>query len=85
MSGGRILVAGLIAGLVLLAVCHFLLAMIATTTVRLSPHTVFWSPVLLGAFGLVAGMGLEAVRQLGEANPDPDYHRRRRRHGPKGR
>ena len=79
MNGGRILVVGLIAGLVLLALCHFLLAMVATTTVRLSPHTVFWSPVLLGAFGLGAGMALEAVRQLGAANPDPEYHRRRRR------
>jgi uncharacterized delta-60 repeat protein len=33
-ADGRILVAGLIAGLVLLALCHFLLAMVATTTVR---------------------------------------------------
>jgi hypothetical protein len=79
MNGGRILVAGLIAGLVLLALCHFLLAMVATTTVRMSPHTVFWSPVLLGAFGLLAGMGLEAVRQLRAANPDPEYHRHRSR------
>jgi hypothetical protein len=53
--------------------------MVATTTVRMSPHTVFWSPVLLGAFGLLAGMGLEAVRQLRAANPDPEYHRHRSR------
>ena len=81
MSGGRILVAGLISGLIFLALCHVLLAMVATTTVRLSPHTLVWSPVLLGSFGLLAGMALEAVRQLRAANPDPEYHRSRRRHG----
>jgi hypothetical protein len=80
MSGGRIVIAGLIGGLIVLALCHVLLAVVATTTVRLSPHTLVWSRVLLGSFGLVAGMALEAVRQLVAANPDPEYHRSRRRH-----
>jgi hypothetical protein len=50
-------------------------------------YTLFWSTVLAGGFGVVAGMAVEAVRQLQESNPDPEYHRQlqaRRRRGGRG-
>lgn len=75
VRGSRIVVAGVVGGGAFLAISQFLLAIIATTTVRLSSYTAFWGTLLLGAFGLVAGMAVEAVRQLQAANPDPEYHR----------
>jgi hypothetical protein len=81
MSGRRIVVAGLIGGLIFLAISQFLAALIATTTVRVSTYTLFWSHVLMGSFGLMAGLAVEAVRQLQAANPDPAYHRRGRSSG----
>lgn len=81
MSGRRIVVAGLIGGLIFLAISQFLAALIATTTVRVSPYTLFWSHVLMGSFGLLAGLAVEAVRQLQAANPDPAYRRRGRSPG----
>ena len=37
--------------------------------------------VLVSGFGLVAGMAVEAVRQLQLSNPDPEYQRGRRSGG----
>ena len=82
--GGRIVAAGLIAGTAGLAIALFLRAIVANTPVRVSSYTLFWSTVLVGCFGVVAGMAVEAVRQLQESNPDPEYHRQhqaRRRRG----
>jgi len=85
LSGRRVVAAGLIAGTGGLAIALFLRAIVANTPVRVNSYTLFWSTVLAGGFGVVAGMAVEAVRQLKESNPDPEYHResraRRRRGG----
>jgi hypothetical protein len=52
--------------------------LVANTPVRVTSYAIFWSTVLVGGFGLVAGMGVEAVRQLRDRNPDPAYRRGRR-------
>jgi hypothetical protein len=77
LSGGRVVGSGLICGLAALAIALFLRAVVANTPTRLSPSALFWSTVLIGGSGVVAGMALEAVRQLQAANPDPAYRRRR--------
>jgi hypothetical protein len=87
LRGGRIVAAGLIAGTGGLAIALFLRTIVANTPVRVSSYTLFWSTVLVGGFGVVAGMAVEAVRQLQESNPDPEYrrqHQARRRRGGRG-
>jgi hypothetical protein len=82
-----VVAAGLIAGTGGLAIALFLRAIVANTPVRVSSYTLFWSTVLVGGFGVVAGMAVEAVRQLQESNPDPEYRRQnqaRRRRGGRG-
>ena len=78
LRGGRVVAAGLIAGSGGLAIALFLRAIVANTPVRVSSYTLFWSTVLVGGFGVVAGMAVEAVRQLQASNPDPEYHRQHR-------
>lgn len=80
LSGRRVVASGLLGGTSGLAIALFLRALVANTPVRLSSSALFWSTVLVGGFGLVAGMGVEAVRQLRDRNPDPAY-----RHGRRGR
>lgn len=75
LSGRRVVLAGLVSGAAALALALFLRAIVANTPVRITSYTLFWSTVLMCGFGLVAGMALEAVRQLQRNNPDPDYHR----------
>lgn len=58
-----------------LAIALFLRAVVANTPVRVSASALFWGTVLAGGFGLVAGMAVEAVRQLRDHNPDPAYRR----------
>ncbi|MFN7819927.1 MAG: hypothetical protein ACK6BM_14855 [Cyanobacteriota bacterium] len=73
LSGRRVVVAGLVSGAAGLAITLFLRAIVANTTARLPSHELYWSTVLMGGFGVVAGMALEAVRQLQRHNPDPEY------------
>ncbi|MFM7642144.1 MAG: hypothetical protein ACKO45_11425 [Cyanobium sp.] len=75
LSGRRVVLAGLVSGAAGLAIAMFLRAIVAHTTVRLSSRELFWSTVLMGGFGVVAGMALAAVRQLQRHNPDPEYRR----------
>jgi hypothetical protein len=82
LSGRRALSAGLLTGVVGLAIAQFLRAIVANTPLRITPEALVWSTVVLGGFGVVAGMAVEAVRQLQESSPEPDYHRR---HGFRGR
>jgi len=85
LSGRRVLCAGLLTGLGGLAISLFLRSIVANTPLRITPHALFWSTVVLTASGALAGMAVEAVRQLQETNPDPEYHRqvaRGRRPGP---
>ncbi|MFN9643884.1 MAG: hypothetical protein ACK6BG_01890 [Cyanobacteriota bacterium] len=80
MSGGRVVVSGLVGGTGGLAIAFFLRSLVANTPTRLSPSALFWSTVLVGGFGLLAGMAVEAVRQLRDRNPDPAYRHGRRGH-----
>lgn len=82
LSGRRVLSAGLLTGVVGLAIAQFLRAIVANTPLRITPEALVWSTVVLGGFGVVAGMAVEAVRQLQESSPEPDYHRH---HGRRGR
>jgi hypothetical protein len=85
LSGRRVLCAGLLTGLGGLAISLFLRSIVANTPLRITPQALFWSTVVLTASGALAGMAVEAVRQLQETNPDPEYHRqaaRGRRSGP---
>ncbi|MFN9660431.1 MAG: hypothetical protein ACK6BC_08675 [Cyanobacteriota bacterium] len=75
LSGRRVVAAGVVAGIGALAIALFLRALVANTPVRVSSFALFWGTVLVGSFGLVAGMAVEAVRQLRDHNPDPAYHR----------
>jgi hypothetical protein len=81
LSGRRVLCAGLLTGLGGLAIAFFLRSIVANTPLRVTPEALFWSTVVLAGFGTVAGMAVEAVRQLQESNPEPAYHRR---HGGRG-
>ncbi|MFN6340123.1 MAG: hypothetical protein ACK41W_15550, partial [Cyanobacteriota bacterium] len=78
LSGGRVVVSGLVAGTAALAIALFLRAVVAHTPVRVSAYTLYWCTVLAGSFGVVAGMAVEAVSQLRRNNPDPAYHATRR-------
>ena len=74
--GGRMLVVGLV-GLALGLVGVLLLQRIVDRTpAEMSASAQFWLRVLLPGFGLLAGMAIEAVRQLQMASPEPEYHRR---------
>ena len=71
----RILVAGLL-GAVLGAVLALMLhAVVTHTPAEVSPRTFALYFAIFSAFGAVAGLTLEAVRQLQVRNPDPAYHR----------
>jgi hypothetical protein len=70
-----VVAAGLIAGMGGLAVAWVLRTLIAATPSRLSPASLFWSTALLGVSGLIAGMAVEAVRQLRQHSPEPGYRR----------
>jgi hypothetical protein len=73
LSGRRVMLAGLVSGGAGLAIALFLRAIVANTTLRLTSRELFWSTVLMGSFGVVAGMALAAVHQLQRHNPDPEY------------
>jgi hypothetical protein len=73
-----VVAAGLVGGTGGLAIVLFLRALVANPPGRVTSYAIFWSTVLVGGFGLVAGMGVEAVRQLRDHNPDPAYRRGRR-------
>jgi hypothetical protein len=75
LSGRRVVLAGLVSGGAGLAIALFLRAVVANTTLRLTSRELFWSTVLMGGFGVVAGMALAAVNQLQRNNPDPEYRR----------
>ena len=72
---------GLVTGAAGLAIAQFLRTVVAHTPVRLSERTLFWDTILVSGFGLVAGMAVEAVRQLQLRSPDPEYQRGRRSRG----
>ncbi|MEB3320893.1 MAG: hypothetical protein VKI63_08145 [Cyanobium sp.] len=80
LRGGRIVLTGLIAGLVSLLLARFLTMIVASTPTRLSAAALFWLTALLSAAGSVAGMALEAVRQLQAASPEHADQRNARRH-----
>jgi hypothetical protein len=74
--GRQILAVGLIGAGLGLAMALLLRRIVARTPAQISPSALFWLLVLLPGFGLVAGMAIEAVRQLQVASPEPEYHPR---------
>ncbi len=83
LNGRRVLGAGLAIGAISLAIALFLRALIANTPTRVTEATLFWVTVLAGVSGLLAGMAVEAVRQLRDRHPDPEYQRQRARGRPR--
>lgn len=81
LSGGRVVASGLVTGAAGLAIAQFLRTVVAHTPLRVSERTLFWDTILVSGFGLVAGMAVEAVRQLQLSSPDPEYQRGRRSRG----
>ncbi len=79
--GRQILGVGLIGAGLGLAMALLLRRIVARTPAQMSPTALFWLLVLLPGFGLVAGMAIEAVRQLQVASPEPEYHPRHHRRG----
>jgi hypothetical protein len=77
LNGRRVVSAGLLIGTITLTMALVLRALIANTPTRVSEASLFWGTVLAGAAGLMAGMAVEAVRQLRDRNPDPEYQRQR--------
>ncbi|MEB3317900.1 MAG: hypothetical protein VKO39_07155 [Cyanobacteriota bacterium] len=77
LNGRRVVSAGLVIGAISLAIALFLRALVVNIPARVSEAALFWSTVLAGASGLLAGMAVEAVRQLRDHNPDPEYQRQR--------
>jgi len=65
-----VVASGLVTGAAGLAIAQFLRSVVAHTPVRLSERTLFWDTVLVSGFGLVAGMAVEAVRQLQLRSPE---------------
>ncbi|MFM7453635.1 MAG: hypothetical protein ACKO1V_06680 [Cyanobium sp.] len=74
--GRRILEVGLIGAALGLGLALVLRRIVARTPAQISATALFWLLVLLPGFGLVAGMAIEAVRQLQVASPEPEYHPR---------
>lgn len=76
----------LIGGVLLgLAVGLLLQAAIQRTATPLPPQRAFWQLLLLGFAGGLVGFALSAVAALQASNPDPEYHRPRRRLRPSSR
>lgn len=71
----RILVAGGVGMGIGAAVVVMLHAVVVHTPVEVSARTFVLYFVMFCAFGAVAGLTLETVRQLQVRNPDPAYHR----------
>ncbi len=84
LRGRQVLLAGLIGSGLGAVVALLLHAVVLNTPVEVSARTFVIYFVIFCAFGAVAGLTLEVVRQLQVRNPDPAYHRypRQRRQSP---
>ncbi|MCP9849850.1 hypothetical protein [Cyanobium sp. Morenito 9A2] len=78
LRGRQVLLAALIGGALGAAMALMLKTVVSNTPAQVSPRTYLIFFVIFCAFGAVAGLTLEAVRQLQERNPDPAYHRQPR-------
>jgi hypothetical protein len=74
----RALLIGALAGVV---VALLLRAAIQNTPVQIPPHRFLWQLLLLAFAGGLSGLALSTVSALQASNPEPDYHRKRRRRG----
>lgn len=72
--GRQVVWAGVICGAGGLMLGLFLRTIVARTPTQLPSYALFWLVVVLGSMGALAGMAVEAVRQLQTSNPDPQYH-----------
>ena len=69
-------VAGALSGLAVALLLH---AVILNTPVQIPPHRFGWQLFSLGLAGGIAGLALSSVIALQATNPEPDYHRKRKR------
>ena len=72
----RATVAGVLSGLAVALLLH---AVILNTPVQIPPHRFGWQLFSLGLAGGIAGLALSSVIALQATNPEPDYHRKRKR------
>lgn len=72
--GIQVLWVGLVGGAGGLTVGLFLRTIVARTRTSLPDYALFWLVLVLGVMGALAGMAVEAVRQLQSGSPDPAYH-----------
>ena len=72
----RATVAGALSGLAVALLLH---AVILNTPVQIPPHRFGWQLFSLGLAGGIAGLALSSVIALQATNPEPDYHRKRKR------
>jgi hypothetical protein len=80
----RRVLAALLAGALLgAAVALLLQATMARTVTPLSPLRALWQLGLLALAGGLSGFALSTVTALQAADPDPEYHRPRRRQPPR--
>jgi hypothetical protein len=75
--GSQVLWVGLLGGAGGLMVGLFLRTIVARTPTSLPDYALFWLLLVLGVMGALAGMAVEAVRQLQSGSPDPAYHHSR--------
>lgn len=78
MSGRKVVIALLVGVAIGWCVGLFLESIVANTPNTIDPQELRWLRRLVGAAGGLAGLAIEAIRQLQAANPDPAYHRRSR-------
>jgi hypothetical protein len=78
----RLVAAALIGGGGGLVLAGLLLLVIQNTPVQLPPDRMFWQLLLLGLGGGLAGLAIESIRELQQASPESEYHRRRPRQAP---
>jgi hypothetical protein len=64
---------GLIGAAIGLGAAQLLRRLVASTPAQITPSAQSWLLVLLSGFGLLAGLSIEAVRQLQMTSPDPAY------------
>jgi uncharacterized membrane protein len=78
INGRKVVIALLVGVAIGWCIGVFLESIVANTPNTIDPQELRWLRKLVGAAGGLAGLAIEAIRQLQAANPDPAYHRRSR-------
>jgi uncharacterized membrane protein len=78
INGRKVVIALLVGVAIGWCIGVFLESIVANTPNTIDPQELRWLRKLVGAAGGLAGLTIEAIRQLQAANPDPAYRRRSR-------